>query len=298
MGQTSCWVCGGAILTEDGFCSNCGTQLIRKDEKTQIRQPVVHVGSRTVIGVFLTVVGGVVGALSYFMGIVPMIAFGLASFLIGIMALWLPDSGSISSSFLTDSILPSLLNMENLLQDLDLDERGIYIPTSGLGVSPKVFVPLALTPETKKPPVGLIHSRRIFVTVGRKPEDRGILLDAPGGEILSTIERSLRMDFSRIPLEDLASHLDSGFKSLEIAGVNSLTQEHGRVKIQMELKDLVDMESRLRNLAPRLSEHVGTPLVSAVAAAVSKSARKHVTIRSVVFEPRDRQIDMIFNVAD
>lgn len=298
MGQTSCWVCGGAILTEDGFCSNCGTQLTRKDEKPEIRLPVAHAGSRTVIGVFLTVVGGVVGALSYFMGIVPMIAFGLASFLIGIMALWLPDSGSISSSLLTDSILPSLLNMENLLQDLDLDERGIYIPTSGLGVSPKVFVPLAVTPETKKPPVGLIHSRRIFVTVGRKPEDRGILLDAPGGEILSTIERSLRMDFSRIPLEDLASHLDSGFKSLEIAGVSSLTQEHGRVKIQMELKDFVDMESRLRNLAPRLSEHVGTPLVSAVAAAVSKSARKHVTIRSVVFEPRDRQIDMIFNVVD
>jgi len=298
LGQTSCWVCGGAILTEDGFCSNCGTQLTRKDEKTEIRQPAAHAGSRTVIGVFLTIVGGVVGALSYFMGIVPMIAFGLASFLIGIMALWLPDSGSISSSFLTDSILPSLLNMENLLQDLDLDERGIYIPTSGLGVSPKVFVPLALTPETKKPPVGLIHSRRIFVTVGRKPEDRGILLDAPGGGILSTIERSLRMDFSRIPLEDLASHLDSGFKSLEIAGVSSLTQEHGRVKILMELKDLVDMESRLRNLAPRLSEHVGTPLVSAVAAAVSKSARKHVTIRSVVFEPRDRQIAMIFNVAD
>lgn len=226
------------------------------------------------------------------MWIVPMIAFGFASFLIGIMVLWLPDSGSISSGLVTDSTLPSLLNIENLLQDLDLDERGIYIPASGLGVSPKVFVPLALTPETKKPPLGLIQSRRIFITVGPKPEDRGVLLDTPGGEILSTIERSLRIDFSKIPPEDLASHLDSGFRSLGIARISSLAQEHDRVKIQVELKDLVYLESRLRNLAPRFSDHIGSPVVSALAAAVSKTTGKYVRIRSAVLDIHNKKISV------
>jgi len=227
------------------------------------------------------------------MGIVPMVAFGLASFLVGVLVLYLPERrGSIASRLATNSSLPSLLNIENLLEDLDLDERGIYIPASGLGVCPRVFIPLAQTQATRQPPVGLISSRRIFVTVGNSPEDRGVLLDAPGSQILAALERSLRIDLAKTKLDDLGADLNSGFKALGIAKLTNFEYRATMVRIQMELTGLLGLETKLRNVAPRLVAQVGTPVASAVAAAVSKATGKYVTFKSSVLDPSDRKISI------
>jgi hypothetical protein len=232
------------------------------------------------------------------MGIVPMVAFGLASFLVGVLVLYLPERrGSIASRLATDSSLPSLLNIENLLEDLDLDERGIYIPASGLGVCPRVFIPLAQTQATRQPPVGLISSRRVFVTVGNSPEDRGVLLDAPGSQILAALERSLRIDLAKTKLDDLGADLNSGFKALGIAKLTNFERQATIVRIQMELTGLLDLETKLRNVAPRLVAQVGTPVASAVAAAVSKATGKYVTFKSSVLDPSDRKISINLNLS-
>jgi hypothetical protein len=105
------------------------------------------------IGIFMTVLGALVGFVSYMMGVVPILAFGLGVFLLGILVLYLPErTVSLAATLATDSSLPSLLNIENLLEDLDLNEKGIYIPASGLGVCPRVFVPLEETEATRQPP--------------------------------------------------------------------------------------------------------------------------------------------------
>lgn len=290
--QHSCWICGSEVLPEDNFCRNCGTELIRS-EKAKTSERLSRVNRRAYIGVFLVALGLTTAIVSYLMEIVPILAFGLASFLIGIMALYLPESDrSIAGSFAADWSLPSLLNIENLLEDLDLDERGIYIPTSGLGVSPKVFVPLSLTPATRKPPLGLVSSRRIFVTVGKNPEDRGILLDAPGSRILAAVERSLRIDIANAKLNDLQADLNSGFKTLGIAEVTSFENQDDTVRIEMRLSSLVDLEEKLRNLAPRLVVQVGTPVASAAASAVSKASGKYVTFKSAVLNLPERKISI------
>jgi hypothetical protein len=237
--------------------------------------------------------GALVGLLSYLMGIIPMLAFGLASFLLGILVLYLPERrGSIAGKLATDSSLPSLLNIENLLEDLDLDEKGIYIPASGLGVCPKVFVPLAETQATRQPPVGLVSSRRIFVTVGENPEDRGVLLDAPGSQIMIALERSLRTDLSKMKSDDLGAALNSGFTALGIAKVTNIEHQDTMVRIQVELTDLVDLETRLRNVAPRLVAQVGTPVTSAVAAAMSKATGKYVTVKSTVLDLPNKRVSI------
>jgi len=246
----------------------------------------------------LAALGGIVAMLSYLMGIVPMLAFGLASFLIGIMIIYLPESGTIPASVASDSSLPSLLNIEKLLEDLDLDERGIYIPTSGLGVSPKVFVPLAQTPTTKRPSLGLAQSRRIFVTVGKNPEDRGVLLDAPGSQILSSLERTLRVDFANEGSENLENRLDSGFRALGIGNVPHLELEESSVRIEIGLISLVELEMKLRELAPRLVAQIGTPTASAAAAAVSKATRRYVTFKSEVLDLADRRIDIDLKLSE
>ena len=155
--QDKCWVCGSDILAEDNFCRSCGVGLTRSEVDHTTSPKFWNADRQISIGIFLSALGAVIGILSYFMGIVPMLAFGLACFLLGIMALYLPErSSGIAGRLALDLSLPSLLNIEKLLEDLDLDERGIYIPASGLGVCPKVFVPMAETPATRQPPVGLL----------------------------------------------------------------------------------------------------------------------------------------------
>jgi hypothetical protein len=291
--QDKCWVCGSDIQANDNFCRKCGIQLTR----AEIGQPSVR-GPRNAdrqvsIGIFLTVVGAVIGFLSYLMGIVPMLAFGLASFLIGILILYLPERrGAIAARLATESSLPSLLNIENLLEDLDLDERGIYIPASGLGVCPRVFVPLADTEATRHPPVGLVSSRRIFVTVGKNPEDRGVLLDAPGSQILVALEQSLRTDLSKTNLDEIGGAFNSGFRALGFARAANFERDDTVVKIQIELTELIDLETKLRNVAPRLVAQVGTPVTSAVAAAVSKAAGKYVTFKSAILDLPNKKVSV------
>jgi hypothetical protein len=291
--QDRCWVCGSDILADDNYCRKCGVQLTR----AEIGQPSIrslgNADRRISIGIFLTVIGALVGFLSYLMGIVPMLAFGLASLLIGLLVLYLPERrGAIAARLATESSLPSLLNTENLLEDLDLDERGIYIPASGLGVCPRVFVPLADTEATRQPPVGLVSSRRIFVTVGKNPEDKGVLLDAPGAEILVALEQSLRTDLSKMKLDELGPAFNSGFRALGIAKSANFEADNTSVKIQIELTALIDLESRLRNVAPRLVAQVGTPVTSAVAAAVSKAAGKYVTFKSVILDLPNKKVSV------
>jgi len=299
-GQGSCWVCNADVDAEDNYCRDCGAELLRRDGMPGIRQAPVRTDVRVSVGLFLTIVGAIVGALSYFMGIVPVLAFGLASLLIGLMVLYLPSSDSVVARIAAESSLPSLLNIERLLEDLDLDERGIYIPVSGSGVAPNVFVPLALTPSTRKPPLGLNTSRRIFVTVGKNPEDRGVLLDSPGAGILSSLERSLRLDLSRVGLADLQGTLDSGLRSIGIGKVTSVTQENTRneVIIEMQLTALIDLETKLGNSAPRLSEHIGTPVVSALAGAVSKATARYVKLKSALLDRANRKITVSLQLVD
>jgi hypothetical protein len=284
-------MCGSDVLAEDNFCRTCGAQLVRPETKAMPK--FQDSDRRESIGIFLVTMGALVGVLSYLIGIVPMLALGLASFLIGIMALYLPErEGDIAGRLATDSSLPALINIENLLEELDLDERGIYIPTSGLGVSPKVFVPLAVTAATKQPPIGLVSSRRIFVTVGKNPEDRGVLLDAPGSEILAALETSMHIDLAGTKLEDLGAVLDSGLKALTIAKVMNYERQDTSINIRLELISLVELERKLRNVAPRLVVQIGTPAASAVASAVSKATGKYVTFKSAILDPSGRKLSI------
>ena len=246
--------------------------------------------ARMLVGIFLVAVGGILGVLSYLMGIVPMLAFGLACFLIGIMALYLQDSKTVAEAIAADSSVSSFLNLENLMRELDLEEKGIYIPVAGFGVSPKVFIPMTLTPATVKPPLGLNHSRRIFVTVGRNPEDRGVLLEAPGNRILSAIEASLGHDLSKAERETLQTDLDSALRAIGVAKLTSLEQEDSELNAELVMSALLDFETKLRNLAPRFSTHVGTPVASALAASVSKATGSYTSITDATLDVPDKKM--------
>jgi hypothetical protein len=170
----TCSVCGSEVQLGDDFCRTCGVQLGNPEA---LKGPKLSgVSPRVLVGVFTAAFGVMVTLLGYLFGIVPLLALGLGALILGIMVLYLPESGRIPSSLATSVSLSALVNLERLLEELYLDEKGIYIPTSDTDVASKVFIPLTQTELTRHPPMEIARRGRLFVTVGEGLGERGILL--------------------------------------------------------------------------------------------------------------------------
>lgn len=245
----------------------------------------VQVNRRLMLGLFVTTFGSVVALLSYLVWIVPLVAMGLAATILGVLIIYLPESDMVPSYLATSSTAPSMVSIERLMEDLDLQENGIYIPATESDASPKVFLPLALTASSTQPPLALGHTARMFVSAGGRPEERGILLDAPGSEILTQLEKVLRIDFSKTKPDELAVKMKSGLAILGIAKNFEFELNNNVANISLNLLALTDLETKLRTLAPRLVAQVGTPVASAIAATVSKTTGSYVTLTRTTFDP-------------
>lgn len=250
------------------------------------------------VGIFLLAFGGITASVSLFIGVTPTVALGLASLLIGIIILYLPEPpGSLAERLARYSTVPALLNIENLLDDLSLNEKGIYLPATGLGVCPKVFVPATLTPLSKRPPLDLNNSRRVFVTLDEKTRAGGVLLEAPGRNLLSELELSLKLDFSKVEINDLHEKLESGLRLLDVSKSVALNRQ-GELSLtfQTELTAFGNLEVKLHSLTPRVFDQVGTPVSSAIAAAVSKSTGEYVSFGQISINPTDKKITAILQL--
>ena len=248
-----------------------------------IRHLITRPTDLTAAGIFILILGALFGFFGYLIGIVPILALGLGALILGVMILFLPESLSAKAGRLaTVASLPALLDMEALIVDLDVSSRGVYIPATGFGVSPKVLVPLrdsAIEALSSLPRARLTRSRRVFVTLGTGLYERGVLLYAPGGEIVHALESCLELDLGTIKLDELAARMGYGFENLGLTNRSvSIRQEESTVRFQMNLMSMVDLEERLRSEAPRLVEQIGSPLTSAVASSVAKVTGKFVRI--------------------
>jgi hypothetical protein len=234
----------------------------------------------------MLVLGGLVGVFGYFIGIIPILALGLGALLLGVIILTLPEPTTSKTDRLTIlSSLPSLLNIDALLEDLDIESRGIYVPVSGFGTVPKVLLPIKESTPPLLPPVRLTRSRRVFLTLGRNQNERGILLNAPGGEIVRALENLLQVDLSTMKLEDFVTRIGFGFETLNISTRTVNVQVDGAaVRVNMQPISTANLEERLRLEAPRLVAQIGSPITSAIAAATSKVTGKHVRINDSNFD--------------
>lgn len=289
MNSDNCWICGFGVSPEDNFCRVCGAELTHDAEpKLKASSPSRHLS----IGIFLSVFGAATAVVSFLIGVVPILALGLSALLVGIMTLYLHEpERRFAERLAGDSSIPAMLNVENLLEDLSLNEKGIYIPASGLGICPKVFVPLTRTPTSSKPPKNLNDSNRIFINLDDKGREGGLLLEAPGRNLLSELELALGVDLARVETSDLGRKLGAGLKFLEISNSVVLESQPPRTfALEIQLIGLGNLEAKLPILTPRVANQIGTPVSSAVAASLSKSTGEYVVFKKISFQSADKKI--------
>jgi hypothetical protein len=168
---------------------------------------------------------------------------------------------------------------------LDIESRGIYVPVSGFGTVPKILLPIKESNPPLLPPTKLTRSRRIFLTLGRNQNERGILLNPPGGEIVRALENFLQVDLSTMKLDEFATRIGFGFETLNISTRTVDVQVDGTaVRVSVQAIFTANLEERLRSEAPRLVAQIGSPVTSAIAAAISKVTGKHVRINDSNFD--------------
>jgi len=290
----TCSICGSGVQSSDNFCRTCGVQLGNQVESKSPR--LSGVSPRVLVGIFTAVLGSLVTLLGYLFGIIPLLALGIAALILGIMVLYLPEPGRVPSSLATSVSLSAIINMERLLEELYLEEKGVYIPMTDADVAPKVFIPLTQTKVTEQPSLEIARRGRLFVRVGEAPGEMGVLLEAPGGQILLHLEKLLGVNLAKTGLDDVKNTLRTGFESLGVGGNLTFEQQDDTVNVSITLLALVDLETKIRSLAPRLVSQVGGPVESAIAAAVAKVTRCYVVLRQTGLEPAKGRVTVVLEL--
>jgi hypothetical protein len=200
---------------------------------------------------------------------------GFAAFLIGLLLEYLPFVSAVSPELVGGALLPMMSNLEGLFKKLGVDAYATYLGPRQMKelASYRVFIPLSS--DARLPESGITDDILICTDGGSKMG--GLLLDPPGSNLLSILERESSQNIGSLKLSDLQDALNTGIvKSLELASSLRLSFEGSKVHLLLEGDVLWDFTKELAGKAPIICERVGCPICSLVACALTKSAQSSV----------------------
>jgi len=224
-------------------------------------------GSYSVLGLGLILGGGLLALLSYFVLVsVSLTATGVSAIIIGGVSLALAR-GELRIPPEASAILleAGLDNISAIIEEIGLDSKAIYLPSSLTSGKPQAFIPLNSNLHTRKFEKPL--PKRLIVKFGPNPDDMGILLTTPGSAISGTI--TSRPDQSE-------GDLEAALESVLVGTVNLV--DSARVNMDNE-KIIIEVSNpRLEYKKSVVYERLGSPIASMVASIAAEVLHKPVSI--------------------
>ncbi len=165
-------------------------------------------------------------------------------------------------------------NIERVLSEFDLVEKGIYLPPKNLhsGESSLVFIP-------RKPKTTVPIPEESNIKLSSRKED-GILLTPPGLGLMQLFEKNSGVSFSKLDVEKLEPVL----QKILIEGLEIMENLEIRLKsnlITIELTNSIfEGICRKTNSQPHTHSQVGCLLTSALACTLTKTVGKPITIQN------------------
>jgi len=237
--------------------------------------------SYTLLGLGLTLAGSMLSLTSYIvLRSIPLTSLGTSTVILGAVSLALgrgqPEISREAVSILLES---SLENVSAIVEELGLNSRAVYMPSSITGGQPKALVPLRSNPDTPKPKNPL--PKRFVVKYGPSPEDLGILINTPGSIIMKMLESK--------PGSSLAD-MESALSSV-LTGVTDLADA---VKVTMSGERIVVEVSkpRLGCRDIRAYRCLGSPIASIVASVAAEALGEPVTVENEEYEDGKSVIEL------
>jgi hypothetical protein len=226
------------------------------------------------IPLFMLLIGAVIVVVSAFSDSSFLAILGVAIIFWATILLYVKPSKHVSLTLLNVSAEPVVANIERLILQLDLSERGVYLPPKNLRNcdSSLVFVPK--TSKTSLPTSEQINEKNFY------NEKTGAFVTPPGSSLSRLFEREQGFSFTKTNLKQVQNKLPKILiENLELAQNTEISIQGNTVIVEIT-GSVLDEICLQTNSQPRTHEQMGCLLSSAIACVLAKSAGKPVTIQS------------------
>lgn len=228
----------------------------------------------------------------------PLALIGLGLTFWGALFLLLKPQTLVDGGLLYNTTLSIYLTIDRMLDDFNYKGKGYYIPPYPKDVylpeylkglkSSVVFISAA--DDGKMPSIEEIAKGK-FVSRGKK----GVLVAPPGSGILSQIEETMNVDFTKVALNELCVILPT-FVLQDLNLVKEMEIDVNGDQAHLKMFDSLYMNlysSRNKLISVPL---IGCPIASAVACALAKTSGKTVTIQKHEVAPDGSAIEVWYNL--
>ena len=239
---------------------------------------------RRYLGLFLVAFGVFTVLASVIVGIVNLSGLGLASFLIGLLVVYLPSPSAVAPELMEASMLSSVSNLERVLRELGPETKAVYLAVHDRLDVPMIFLPLSDNP-THSLELASLDQDRFLLVDSEDPHKSGLMLEAPGASLLALMERESGVDFFDIERDDLLDTLRSGMmESLEVAADLKGTISEDPAKLRIKDGPLSGFARSVARSAPTVSSRLGCPICSAAVCAIAKSTKRDIVLEEAQHE--------------
>jgi len=235
--------------------------------------------SHTRLGIGFALFGLCLSTVSFLIQANLFAGIGLASFLTGLLLIYVPTEKTVSPQLISASCLSSLVNLNSLLEELGVDSKAVYLPTKEESHQPHAFLPLIQNPDSFSMFLKNLENSGLLVVNGQDPHRSGLHLVPPGSSLATLMEQESGIDFYNVRLDRLEDTLRTGLvDSLEIAEDIRIMFMNGSIRV--EVGPLISEEfcETQSKVAQSLCSQLGCPLCSAVICAVTKAAKRPVSV--------------------
>jgi len=261
-------------------------ELEAENTRYQKNQNLARKWEFRITGVVLLAIGAVITLVAYpsyngspSASVLMMV--GIGALFVGAVTVFLNTERFISQKVAEDLNLSSVIVVDDLLRDLRVKNRGVYLPSSMTGTNVKVFIPLRR--EYEVPAKVHLTEDRAFLIDLANPAQEGVLLKPLGYHLFAHTTRDLKVDWrdthaetedDKEPQQDreqeardtLAEKLnDVLVKGLELADKVVVSQSDGELNVRLKNTPYIGTCHSVGEEAPQVCEQIGCPLCSLIA---------------------------------
>jgi hypothetical protein len=238
---------------------------MQKTRKNKLSQLAVF--SALILGIALVAISAVYA--SSFIAIL-----GVAIVFWSALLLYIKPVKHVPLALLNASVISSTSNIERILSEANLTEKGRYLPPRYLKNFESSIIFIPEQPEQSMPKLEEVTEEKLL-----SPNRTVVFLTPPGLALSQLFEKQLGTSFTKNDLKFVQQKFSELIvERMEIAKTASLQIQNGRVTIELTGNVLSEICQETRNM-PRTHAQVGCLLSSAIACVLAKATGKAVTIQ-------------------
>jgi len=247
-----------------------------------------------ILGMSLAAFGVVTALASALVGTWNLGGLGLASFLIGLLLVFLNSRPSYAPEMVEASVLSSLANLERVLRELAPETRALYLRIRDRLDVPMVFISLEENPASSFE-LSPANQDRFLVLDSDDPHKTGLLLEAPGASLLALMEKESGVNFIDLTQEDFLDQLKSCMiESLEVAADVKGAVTPGGVKFRIKDDSLRGLSQSVARSAPNVASRLGCPICSAAICAAVKAMKSDMIVEEAAHQLGSHTVSLRF----